>query len=91
MAVVGLSVAVGTVPVMLAAASTKGTYAGPVAAFTLTNGSTAVYLGGTAVSASAGAQVASAATFTSWLFGGDVVYGATASGSSTVQVFRAGG
>jgi hypothetical protein len=89
-------ITVGTTPVQLAGAG-----AHPAARWSgslrITNGTTAIYLGGPNVTPSNGFQVAANATWPpagslpAPLFPGDQVWACTASSTSTVQAFQTGG
>jgi hypothetical protein len=82
--------AVGTVPALLASAPAIA-YPGPAGWFYITVGTaTSVYLGGSVVTTSNGAQAGAGSTLTGYLFSGDQVYAVTAAGTVTVGVLQTG-
>jgi hypothetical protein len=79
---------VGTTAVVLAQAPTSAG-SGPVATALIANGSgTAVLLGGAHVGSGNGYSLATSTVITVTLYSGDVLYGITASSTSTVSVLQ---
>jgi len=83
--------AVGTTPVLIASAGPAATV-GPTGWFYIVNSpTTAVYLGGgTSVTSTTGASLATSGTVSGFLFPGDTLYAVTASSTSTVSVLQMG-
>jgi hypothetical protein len=79
---------VGTAAVLLAQAP-SGSASGPVANVLVANGSgTAVLLGGARVASGTGYSLATSSSVSIPLYSGDVLYGITASSTSTVSVLQ---
>lgn len=85
-------IVVGTTPVLLASSGAAADMLLPSGTCYLTNGATAIYLGGSAnVNTSNGLQILPTANVPPLpLFGGDTIWAVTASGTSTVYVFQTG-
>ena len=87
----GKGIIVGTTPVLLASSGAAADIQ-PSGTCYITNGATAIYLGGSAnVNTGNGLQILPTANAVPVpLFGGDTIWAVTASGTSTVYVYQTG-